>query len=138
MSAAMIVAALLPSMPAAAGQSAVEEQEIVVRVSLARAEIERILQADNLDTQSTSPRDVATAMARIRHGHAPDDFWKRYQAHVHAWEIFADATADPRSEHHEVVEAERALNSTFDTVERIARRYGARIPKPRVVLKRST
>jgi hypothetical protein len=106
-----------------------EHEEIVVKASLARAEIERILRADNLDTANTNPGILADAMGRIRRGKAPIDFWNSYQSHVRAWELFADVAGNAQSDQREAIAAERAINSTFDEVERIALRYGARMPK---------
>ena len=131
--------ALGPIAPAAA-----QDGDIVLRGDAARQEIERILNADNLDTDRLPPREVAEAMAIIARGHAPEDFWNAYQAHVLAWRHYADAVeqapgaqsestfADDRSG----ADAERAIQLTFAEVERIARRYGARLPAPRVDLLR--
>ena len=106
----------------------VQDGDIVVRADLGRAEIERILALDNLDTLSRSPRDVADTMASIRRGRAPTDFWLAYLAHVRAWQRFASATET--SDWNERLVAERAIDDSFDEVERIARRYGARLPTP--------
>jgi hypothetical protein len=132
----LAAAAALAAPPAMAAQ----EQDIVVNGHAARAEIERILNADNLDTDNLEPRDVADTMAAIQRGGAPDDFWNAYQAHVRAWSLYADeveqagngSEAQPDSVYgfDQVSEAQAAIASTFDEVERIAHRYGARLPMP--------
>ena len=53
-------------------------------------EIERILEADNLDTSQLSPRDVVEIVSGIERGRAPQDFWDAYQLHVQAWTRLAD------------------------------------------------
>ena len=107
----------------------------------ARSEIERILNEDNLDSARLSPRDVAETIAGIRRGHAPEDFWNAYQLHVRAWGRLADAVERAQrssaesalgEEMEEVEAAARAVETTFDEVERIAGRYGARLPHPPV------
>ena len=141
--------ALLP-LPAAAASP---EPGIVVTGQQARAEIERILDADNLDTGQLSARDVAEVMENIPRGRAPDDFWEAYQAHVHAWEQLAaaeesasastsgdnadngdDSDDDDTADSADVRQAQAAIESTFDEVTRIAGRYGARLPVPRAQL----
>jgi len=120
----LLTAALLAlSAPAAA-----QEPEIVVEAPLHRTEIERILEADNLDLASTSPREVAESMARIPRGGAPDEFWARYQGHVRAWQWYAALEDDDRVHWHDVSEAKTLVNATFHDVERIAESYGARLP----------
>src|SRR4051812_8568405 len=66
-----------------------QEPDIVVRADVARAEIERILAADNLDTASLSPREVADMLVGIERGSAPEDFWNAYEQHVEAWQNLA-------------------------------------------------
>jgi hypothetical protein len=102
---------------------------------VARSEIERILDADNVDTSALEPREVAEAIAGIRRGRAPDDFWLAYRAHVDAWGRLADAldaahTSRGLKDIEAIGAAEEAIETTFDEVERIARRYGARLPTP--------
>ena len=77
-------------------------------------------------------------MAVIPRGVAPPDFWQAYQAHVRAWQDYADARQRGRAKSPTdisaladgaaVAEARRRINSTFDQVVAIARRYGARMP----------
>ena len=69
-------------------------------------------------------------MARIPRGHAPTDFWESYERHLAAWERYAEAV-DSDADATERIIAERTINLSFDAVERIARRYGARIPDAR-------
>jgi hypothetical protein len=119
---------------------AAQEQEIVVSGEVARAEIERILREDDLETERMSPREVAETMAAIQRGRAPQDFWAAYQTHLQAWQRFAAATEQASRQEGvqtfgldtDTAEAERAVNSTFEEVRRIAQRYGARLPGPRV------
>ena len=115
--------ALLAVQPPAA--VAAQAPDIVVRGDVARTEIERILDADNLDTSQLSAGEVAEAISAIERGRAPDDFWTAYQAHVAAWKRLAQST-----ESLERALAEQAIDSSFDEVERIARRYRARLPVP--------
>ena len=124
----LIMAALLVGLsPTARAQSG----EIVVHGVAAKVEIERILDADNLNTGSLGSRFVADTIAGISRGRAPADFWYAYQAHVRAWQRLADAedraaraledvpsSADSASL---VVDAEQQIETTFDEVERIAR-----------------
>ena len=127
-----LAAALLPA------TSVAQDPDIIVRGDVARIEIERILDADNVDTSQLSPREVAEAIAAIGRGRAPEDFWKAYRAHVEAWNRFADAidaarrgkSDSPLEGGAELADADRAIDVTFDEVERIARRYGARLPIP--------
>jgi hypothetical protein len=127
-----LLALLVLPVPAGAAQ----EPDIVVHGGVARAEIERILTADNVDTSRLSEREVADIVGRVERGHAPQDFWLAYRAHVHAWERLADAAqrasqGESRFKAEELVKAEQAIDATFDEVERIARAYGARLPIPR-------
>ena len=114
-----LLALNLPDAAAARGE------DIVVRGDLARREIERILNADNVDTSRLGAREVVEAMAAIRRGRAPEDFWAAYRAHVEAWKRLAAATGSV-----ETALAEQAIEATFDEVERIARRYRAILPTP--------
>lgn len=112
------------------------DQDVVVHGQRARAEIERILAADNLDTGELSAREVAEVMENIPRGGAPEDFWAAYQAHVRAWEELANAEdlAADDEDSASVDAAQDAIETTFDEVERIAGRYGARLPVPRAQL----
>lgn len=114
-----------------------QNADIVVRGDANRSEIERILAADNVDTSQLSEREVADIIAHVERGRAPEDFWKAYRAHVLAWERLAAAVekagggqGESRLDDEELIEAERAIEATFDEVERIARSYGARLPTP--------
>jgi hypothetical protein len=116
-----------------------QEPDIVVRAETNRAEIERILNADNLDTARLSPREIVDIMSTIGRGRAPEDFWDAYQLHVRAWANLADAAdrIQRRPDGSAFVEdpdqleaAEAAIGTTFDEVERIARVYHARLPRP--------
>ena len=127
----LVLAASVLMLAAVAGEAAAQEPQIVVERSRDRLEIERVLQADNLDLGSMSPRQVAEAMARIPKGQAPDEFWARYQGHVRAWQWYAALASTPGVNGHDVVEAEAMVNATFGDVERIAARYAARLPKAR-------
>ena len=114
---------------------AAQEPDIVVRGGVYRGEIERILEADNVDTARLSERRVADIMVGIERGRAPEDFWVAYRVHVAAWLRLADAIARAGREPNvntaeDVDKAEQAIVTTFDKVERIARRYGARLPVP--------
>jgi hypothetical protein len=129
-----LLALLALPLPAAASAP---ESDIVVRGDVSRVEIERILAADNVDTSQLSEREVADAIANVRRGRAPEDFWTAYRAHVLAWERLADAAekargerSESRFEDEELSKAEQAIGATFDEVERIARAYGARLPTP--------
>jgi hypothetical protein len=118
---------------AAPAASSAQDADIVVRGDVGRSEIERILRADNVDTSQLSEREVADSIAGIERGRAPQDFWVAYRAHVLAWERLADAVDKRRqseSEDETLAEAERAIDTTFDEVERIARSYGAHLPTP--------
>ncbi len=128
----LVLLALLASAPAMAlPAGASDSPEIVIRASVARAEIERILNGDNLDTIGLPAPSVADAMAHIPRGRAPADFWQAYERHLKAWENYAEAVSSNRDQSERIV-AERSINTTFDAVEQIARRYGARLPAPRV------
>ena len=127
----MVLSATWLALGAISAPLAAQEPEIVVQAPLERLEIERILEADNLDLASMSPREVADAMALIPKGRAPDEFWARYQGHVRAWQWYAALAGDARVHGHDVLEAEATVNATFDDVERIALSYGARLPERR-------
>ena len=121
--------------PIALGAPAIataQEPDIVVRGGVERAEIERILAADNVDTSRLGEREVAHAIARIERGRAPLDFWLAYRAHVSAWKRLADAVEKAGRDRSgaAVANAEQAVDATFDEVERIARAHGARLPTP--------
>jgi len=116
-----------------------QDQEVVVRAEAARAEIERILNADNVDTARLSPRGVADAIAAIERGRAPADFWNAYRLHVQAWAELADAVDNARpgqgesafpADQERIDRAQAAIESSFAAVQRIARQYGARLPTP--------
>jgi hypothetical protein len=139
---AALLATLAFTAPALTAQVRQQEEEIVVNGETARVEIERILNEDNLDGNRLSPREIAETMAGIARGRAPQDFWAAYQLHVQAWERFAsvmeqtgrtqgqgESNFGPEGDG---AEAEQAISTTFAEVERIARRYGARLPAPRV------
>jgi hypothetical protein len=130
-------ALLAPAAATAQGQ----EQDIVVRAETARAEIERILNADNLDTARLSPREVVEIMSGIERGRVPEDFWNAYQRHVQAWANLADAADSVQGQQDGpastfgldgLERAETTIGTTFDEVERIARQYHARLPAPLV------
>jgi hypothetical protein len=122
----------------AAAPVAAQVPDIVVRGDARTAEIERILEADNLDTTQLDAREVADAIGAIPRGRAPRDFWHAYTAHVAAWRRLADAVEAARRQHpsaqpddsEAVIQAGQAIEATFDEVEAIARRYGARLPTP--------
>jgi len=133
----LIIILLASALPASGNASA--QSDIVVRADVAKSEIERILNADNLDTISMDPRDIADAIAAIPRGRAPFDFWQAYQKHVAAWEDMA-ALADRRggeADDGELDSADRVINRTFEEVERIARKYGARMPLPMSEVRRT-
>ena len=121
--------------------AALGEPEITVRSSAARPSIERILKADDLDVERLSPREVAGRMKLIEQGAAPRRFWIAYQAHAKAWAAYADALEAARRRPPEelapagsewaIGKARVEINRTFDQVEALARRYGARLPLPR-------
>ncbi|HEU0133317.1 MAG TPA: hypothetical protein VFR28_00715 [Allosphingosinicella sp.] len=120
---------------AAAPSPGAPQPDIVVRGGVEKAEIERILAADNVDVSKLSEREVADAIGRVERGRAPRDFWVAYRAHVIAWQRLADAVekAGPSpslSQAEAVVRAGQAIEATFDEVERIALSYGARLPTP--------
>ena len=113
--------------------------EVTVRASAARPAIERILKADNLEVEQLAPQEVAAAMEAIGRSAAPADFWEAYQAHVRAWRRYADLQASARRSSPLTLDAAPGLgaarlqiNRTFAEVERVARRYGVRVPRPRV------
>ena len=124
--------------PVSAASATAQDSEIVVRGDSSRTEIERILEADNLDTSRLGSREVADSIAAIRRGRAPEDFWLAYRDHVEAWRLLAEAESRARNRPFPTPEgaeaaakAERAIEESFDEVERIARRHGARLPVPR-------
>lgn len=127
---------LLLAAPAAPAPA--QSPDIVVKGDARRVEIERILEADNLDTTRLDPREIAEAIEAIPRGRAPRDFWLAYRAHVLAWRRLADADEAARRrgpkaslENEEaIVRAEQAIEASFDQVERIARSYGADLPTP--------
>jgi hypothetical protein len=112
--------------------------DIVVHGAAARQEIERILREDSLTSSRPTPREVAETMAIIARGRAPEDFWTAYQTHVQAWQRYAEVVEQSPQQGQqgestfgaegEAGEAQQAIESTFVEVERIARRYGARLP----------
>lgn len=118
----ILIAILALCTPAAV---AAQGADIVVRGDVARMEIERILEADNVDTSRLGAREVAETIDRIKRGRAPDDFWAAYRAHVEAWNRLARATGPV-----EEALAGQAIEASFDEVERIARLYRARLPIP--------
>jgi len=132
----------LAAAPAAAQPEGKDERPIVVQgQARAVAEIERILEADNLDTGTLTTREVVETIHGIPRGGAPDDFWTAYQAHVRAWERFAAAEAEAETFQSgkregldqavaELEAAEQGVGSSFAEVERVARRYGAQLPTP--------
>ena len=134
---ALLAALAALTVPAAA---TAQDQDIVVRGETARVEIERILNADNLDTAHLSTREVAEIMAGIARGGAPEDFWDAYQRHVQAWARLADAVDQAQTQQSEstfgqgseLADATAAIGTTFSEVERIARLYHAHLPPPRV------
>ncbi|MCL6739763.1 hypothetical protein LZ518_01230 [Sphingomonas sp. RB56-2] len=135
MRASVSLVLLLLTPLASAAHASPADSDIVVRADVARSEIERILNADNLDTEQLSPQDVADLLASIPRGRAPDDFWQAYQIHVDAWVHLAELTDGEMDEGDDVPpealdNAEGAINLTFDLVESIARSYGAKIPIP--------
>jgi hypothetical protein len=108
-----------------------QQPDIEVRGGIHRAEIERILAADNVDTSRLSEREVADIVRRVERGRAPQDFWLAYRAHVRAWEQLADTVEKAGEDRFgAVANAEQAIEATFDEVERVARSYGARLPVP--------
>jgi hypothetical protein len=128
--------AALPALTGTVGAAA-PEADIVVQGGIERAEIERILRTDNVDTSRLSEREVADIIGRVERGRAPEDFWVAYQAHVQAWRRLAAAvektvgrSGESGFEEEEVRNAELAIEATFDEVERIASAYGARLPTP--------
>jgi hypothetical protein len=109
-----------------------QQPDIVVHGGVERAEIERILAADNVDTSRLSEREVADIVGQVERGRAPEDFWLAYRAHVLAWRRLAEAVekAGPERSTAAVANAEQAIEASFDEVERIARSYRARLPTP--------
>ena len=118
-----------------------EGDEVVVNGAAARAEIERILNEDSLTSRQPTPREVVERMTGIERGRAPQDFWSAYQLHVQAWARYAGLVESGRGSSPDdssfgldgdAAEAQQAISTTFAEVERIARRYGARLPAPPV------
>ena len=134
----MVVAAFLIGLSPVVANA--QDEGIVVHGDAAKVEIERILNADNLNTGSLGARFVAETISGITRGRAPLDFWTAYQAHVRAWYGLANAEEQARGMPEDlasaadsaalVVDAERQIAQTFDEVERIAISYGARMPVP--------
>lgn len=114
----------LPAFPMAEAAAA-QGSDIVVKGDVARKEIERILNADNVDTSRLGAGDVAEVIGGIERGRAPKDFWEAYRSHVAAWNRLAGAEGEL-----EIALAEQAIEATFDEVERLARHYGAILPTP--------
>ncbi len=116
------------------------EKPIVVQSVSSRAEIQRILDADNLDTANLDARSVVEVMSQIERGRAPEDFWTAYQTHVRAWQQMAEAEEAARQAMEDpgkraeaaglLAEAAEQVETTFTAVERIALDYGARMPIP--------
>jgi hypothetical protein len=131
-----ISAAALALMPLPWPSAAAAQVDIIVLGDSRKVEIERILDADNVDTARLPAREVADVMARIVRGRAPEDFWLAYRAHVTAWQRLAQAESGRRQisagvdGEEAVIRAEQAVERSFDEVERLARRYGARVPAP--------
>lgn len=132
----MILACAALLVPA---RSIAQDQHVVVEGATARTEIERILNADNLDTSQFEPREVVEIISGIERGRAPQDFWDAYRRHVQAWAQLALAVERAQRAQaestlsggtDEVASATAAIETTFSEVERIARRYGARLPAP--------
>ena len=133
--------ALLAAPATAQPEQAPTDQVIVRGNAVTRMEIERILNADNVDTGRLTPRQVADTIRAIPRGRAPGDFWTAYQAHVRAWQAMATAferlerlaNAKPSLQADamaDLAEAQAGIESTFDEVERIAVRYGVAMPVP--------
>ena len=126
---------LLLTPVASAAHAAQAGREVVVRADVARSEIERILNADNLDREAMNPQDIADSLAAIPRGRAPDDFWQAYQEHVDAWYRLAELTEGGLIEEEGIPfdtleNAGRAISLTFGQVQLIALSYGARMPMP--------
>ena len=125
----------------AAAQVRQQGEDVVVNSAAARAEIERILNEDSRTSSQPTPREVVERMVVIARGRAPQDFWSAYQLHVQAWARYAglveqsgrSTQGDPSfGLDGDAAEAQQAITTTFQEVERIARRYGARLPTPPV------
>ena len=135
-----VLRALLLAAAALPAAAVAQAPDIVVRGEAARAEIERILEADNLDSARLTPREVVEIMSGIARGGAPEDFWNAYQRHVQAWARLADVVDRAQAqqgestfvEQNELAGAVAAIGASFDEVERIARLYHARLPRPHV------
>ena len=117
----------------------VKGEDIVVQSSAASPAIQRILEADNLDVERLSAGEVAARMREIGRGAAPVEFWAAYQEHVRAWTDYAEAKArarrsdplqvDDAPDGRAIAAARRRINTTFDVVEAIAKRYQAWPPR---------
>ena len=130
------------AVPAGAGPIAAHgEQKIERGEEQERHEIARILAADNVDASRLSAREVATAIAAIPRGEAPEEFWQAYQAHVLAWESKAAAEDWIRSLKSsdriaieralgDLIAAEEAISATFARIRQIATDYGVAMPIP--------
>lgn len=129
---------VLAGAPAAAQPS---DPTVMRGDAVTRAEIGRILAADNVDVRGLSPLQIFDRIRAIPRGRAPNEFWTAYQAHVRAWEAAAVATermerlasAKPilrTDAATDVAEAYEAVESTFSEVERVARSYGVDMPVP--------
>lgn len=133
-----VLASMMLVAPIVQAPVAAQDAEIVVRGDSSRMEIERILEADNVDTSRLNSREVANTIAGIARGRAPEDFWVAYRAHVEAWQRLAEVELVEREKPFPTREgaealsmAEQAIERSFDEVERIARRHGAQLPVPR-------
>jgi hypothetical protein len=114
-------------------------EDVVVQGSASRPAIQRILEADNLDIERLPAGEVAERMREIGRGAAPVEFWAAYQAHVRAWTDYAEAKArarradplqvDDAPDGRAITDARRRINTTFDVVEAIAKRYRAWPPR---------
>lgn len=135
------VVSLAALLLASAGATSAEPptDDIVVRSNAVGPAIRRILEADNLDVERLSASEVAARMQEIGRGAAPADFWSAYRDHVAAWSDYAQARARARrwnpleiadaADGAAIAEARRRINSTFDVVEAIAKRYDAWPPR---------
>ncbi len=138
---AAVPAKLLFTLSLLAFQSAppAKGADVIVQSSAARPAIQRILEADNLDVDRLPAGEVAARMREIGRGAAPAEFWVAYQDHVRAWTDYAEAKArarrsdplqvDDAPDGRAIAGARRRINTTFDVVEAIAKRYGAWPPR---------
>ena len=127
---------------ASAAYAAPAPAEIAGHADVARAEIERILNADNLDRQAMNPQAIADALAAIPRGRAPEDFWQAYQEHVEAWMRLAELTeSGPIDEEGIPFDALQnagfAISLTYGQVQLIALSYGAKMPMPMQEVRRT-